>query len=278
MLTTEQVLERLKQEGITENIQMVRRWIRNGELPAQAPSKRKDGYLVDEADLSAFIEKKRKKPNKTAEEYEAEIQGLMAELARVKEENSQLQKELEKEQNIKSAVEADLQEAFDRLEQKNNDSAVNWKRKYDQQVARSKESLFEKNKLHNEIQALRYQLDELKKKVNPDDIKSLVPTRLPSYKNEVVDILEGTIEGSHKLQRYTAPYKLQFMMDIGPYFDLGNLKDENRELETIIFKRLRKKHSMLYEQLTVKAQENEAIIKERGIELPHMSELLKSTD
>lgn len=166
MLTTDQALERLKADGITENIQMVRRWIRNGELVAKAPAKRKDGYLISEADLAAFIEKKRKKPKKTAEEYEAEIQELREELKRVQNENAALASKVEYLKEVERGLNVDRNQLIEQLEQmekkRNEASGVNWKRKYDQLLKKSRETLDRAIRAEQEIEFLRKNLAELK--------------------------------------------------------------------------------------------------------------------
>lgn len=155
MLTTEQALERLKKEGITENIQMVRRWIRNGELPANAPAKRKDGYLISESDLAAFIERKRKKPKRTAAEYEAEINQLRAELERVQAENDRLREELGRSEERNSVLTRDL---FNALDKQEKDQQVNWKRKYDQLLKQGQEKSHKLHQAQQEIEILRMKL------------------------------------------------------------------------------------------------------------------------
>ncbi|MED1791040.1 helix-turn-helix domain-containing protein, partial [Brevibacillus laterosporus] len=139
MLTTEQVLKRLSEEGITENIQMVRRWIRQGDLPATAPVKRKDGYLVSEADLNVFIESKRKNPKRTADEYEAEIQQLRGALEQSQAENVRLRNELERSEERYNVLSSDLHDALDKLADNKKDGMANWKRKYDEAIKRGRE-------------------------------------------------------------------------------------------------------------------------------------------
>ncbi len=155
MLTTEQALERLKKEGITGNIQMVRRWIRNGELPANAPSKRKDGYSISETDLVAFIERKRKKPKRTAAEYEAEIDQLKAELERIQAENDRLREELGRSEERNSVLTRDL---FNALDKQEKDQQVNWKRKYDQLLKQGQEKSHMLHQAQQEIEILRMKL------------------------------------------------------------------------------------------------------------------------
>lgn len=174
MLTTEQVLKRLSEEGITENIQMVRRWIRQGDLPAKAPAKRKDGYLVAESDLAAFIEKKRKKPKRTAAEYEAEIQQLKEDLERMMAENAQLREELERAEERNTVLTRDLFDALDKLESRQKEGTVNWKRKYDEAIKHGREKT-------NRLIAAEQEIDILKMKLaDPDKYGVLTkPTSAP---------------------------------------------------------------------------------------------------
>ncbi|MBO1097660.1 hypothetical protein FQS90_14175 [Enterococcus casseliflavus] len=53
-----QALEILEREGITNSVQMVRRWIRQGKIKAKLPSK-KNGYDIDPHSLEKFIEQKK---------------------------------------------------------------------------------------------------------------------------------------------------------------------------------------------------------------------------
>lgn len=56
-MTIQEALEILKQNQITDSVQMLRRWIRQGKIKATMVSK-KQGYLVDTMSLNTFIEKK----------------------------------------------------------------------------------------------------------------------------------------------------------------------------------------------------------------------------
>jgi FtsZ-binding cell division protein ZapB len=55
MYTVEEAFERLKQYGITENIEVVRRWLRQGKLRGIKPEKRRDGWRIPKENLDAFI-------------------------------------------------------------------------------------------------------------------------------------------------------------------------------------------------------------------------------
>lgn len=53
--TVSAALERLKQEGITESIQVLRRWLRSGKLKGTRAS-RKEGWKIEKSDLQLFID------------------------------------------------------------------------------------------------------------------------------------------------------------------------------------------------------------------------------
>lgn len=56
-MDVKEAFEILKAEGIINNIQSVRRWIREGKLKATTPANnyKKEGYDIKEKDLEAFI-------------------------------------------------------------------------------------------------------------------------------------------------------------------------------------------------------------------------------
>ena len=54
-MNVDQAFEILKENRLTENIQTVRRWIRNGEIKAHITNNRKAGYIINEDDLNYFI-------------------------------------------------------------------------------------------------------------------------------------------------------------------------------------------------------------------------------
>lgn len=56
-MTIHEALDILKDNHITDSIQMLRRWIRQGKIKATMASK-KQGYVIDEISLNEFIEKK----------------------------------------------------------------------------------------------------------------------------------------------------------------------------------------------------------------------------
>lgn len=56
-MNTEEALELLKQHGITDSLQTLRRWLREGRIKAERGENRKVGYIIDEDDLMLFIER-----------------------------------------------------------------------------------------------------------------------------------------------------------------------------------------------------------------------------
>lgn len=58
-MNLQEALAILKEKQITDSIQMLRRWIRQGKIEASMVSK-KEGYSVNEDSLNAFIKKKQK--------------------------------------------------------------------------------------------------------------------------------------------------------------------------------------------------------------------------
>lgn len=58
MHTVQEALEKLKSAGITSSVQMLRRWIRDGEIKAIEPPKgfKKEGYRIEKSELERFIE------------------------------------------------------------------------------------------------------------------------------------------------------------------------------------------------------------------------------
>jgi excisionase family DNA binding protein len=83
MLTVHEALEYLKKTGITDSQQVVRKWIRDGELKAIPPEKgrRKDGYRIPIEELEQFI---------------AQRNPLYPEVKRLREENQRLKDELKR--------------------------------------------------------------------------------------------------------------------------------------------------------------------------------------
>lgn len=73
-MTVEQALEKLKAEGVTDSIQTVRRWLREGKIKAHRTDNRKAGYIVDTEDLNRFINER------TGRDKVAEINNLKSKL------------------------------------------------------------------------------------------------------------------------------------------------------------------------------------------------------
>ncbi|WP_419877650.1 helix-turn-helix domain-containing protein [Brevibacillus centrosporus] len=232
MLTTEQVLEKLKVKGITENIQTVRRWIRNGELPAKVPVKRKDGYLISEADLVVFIEKKRKSPKRTAADYEAEIQQLRADLDRLQTENVYLREELQRANDREKFLSADLHNAIDKLDEQKKTSSVDWKRKYDEALKRGREKT-------NMLITAEQEIDILKKKL-ADPEKYGVQTKSAAVEDG--PILLFTVRFQFQSKKYEAKvYTYRGKYSVYLYEVWGSYKKEVQiDKSTPLFKRFLK--------------------------------------
>lgn len=163
MYTVQDVVERLEAEGITSSKQVVQRWLREGKIEAEKPQRRKDGYRVSEGSLERFIASwKEKHTKRTAAEYEAEIQRIKEELERSHAENTQLREELERAEERNSVLTRDLFDALDKLENKQKEGAVNWKKKYDQLLKSAREKADRLIAAEQEIHLLKMQLQDLR--------------------------------------------------------------------------------------------------------------------
>ncbi|MGG3233962.1 DnaJ domain-containing protein [Priestia flexa] len=58
-MNVKEVTEKLKEYGITDSEQMVRRWIRNGEIKSTEIKNRKAGYDISKEDLIEFVKKRK---------------------------------------------------------------------------------------------------------------------------------------------------------------------------------------------------------------------------
>jgi len=85
MLTVSEVLTILEKEGLTSSRQVVLRWIRRVELPAEQES-RKKGYKIEQSDLADFIAKKKEaaasteSTEQTTDDYQAGYQAAIKNL------------------------------------------------------------------------------------------------------------------------------------------------------------------------------------------------------
>jgi hypothetical protein len=73
-MTVEQALKRLKDAGVTDSIQTVRRWLREGKIKAHRTENRKAGFVVDVEDLNRFIDER------TGRDKDIEIEQLRNEI------------------------------------------------------------------------------------------------------------------------------------------------------------------------------------------------------
>ncbi|MED0758853.1 hypothetical protein P4S93_13945 [Aneurinibacillus thermoaerophilus] len=83
-MNTYEALDRLKQAGITDSIQTLRRWLRDGTIKAQRSENRKAGFEVDAEDLKRFINER------TGADKDERIRQLEEEIRRLKEKNERL--------------------------------------------------------------------------------------------------------------------------------------------------------------------------------------------
>lgn len=165
---------------------------------------------MDESDLAAFIETKRKKAKRTAEEYEAEIQQLRKELERLQTENAQLRAELERAEERNSVLTRDLFDALDKLENKQKEGTVNWKKKYDQLLKSAREKANRLIAAEQEIHLLKMQLQDLREQkpvTVPDQPAFTERFQFQTKKYEVrVNVREGKyvvrfFEGWNRFQK-----------------------------------------------------------------------------
>lgn len=115
MLTVPEVLERLKEAGITDSIQTVRRWIRTGELKGEMPEgeirkgkKRSEGYHVRHEDLQAFIQKKKEENwlYPEVKRLEKEVEQLKQDIAKLKKKNNSKDETVSTEETEKDEEDA----------------------------------------------------------------------------------------------------------------------------------------------------------------------------
>jgi len=89
MLTVDEALDKLKQHGITDSGQMVRRWLREGKLKGTRSEYRKEGWRIPTQELDRFIEEKY-----PAAKYQREIEQLKARVAELETKNQKLRGQL----------------------------------------------------------------------------------------------------------------------------------------------------------------------------------------
>lgn len=160
MYTVQEVVERLEAEGITSSRQMVQRWLKEGRIKADKPLRRKDGYKVTKEALEEFIASwnEARRPKRSVEEYEAEIQRLEEEMEQVKSENVRLQEELARAEDREKVLSADLHNSIDKLEASQKKGQVDWKKKYDQQSKRMIEKTNRLIAAEQEIEILKMKM------------------------------------------------------------------------------------------------------------------------
>ena len=88
MLNVSEVLTILEKGGLTSSMQVVLRWIRQGDLPAVQKT-RKEGYQIEQSDLADFIAKKKEaaasteSTEQTTDDYQAGYQAAIKALLEI---------------------------------------------------------------------------------------------------------------------------------------------------------------------------------------------------
>jgi uncharacterized small protein (DUF1192 family) len=91
-MNTDQAFEKLNKAGVTDSIQTVRRWLREGKIKAKRSENRKAGFEVDNTDLQRFINER------TGADKDERIKSLQKEIKK-------LQSTLDKKERGKLAQE-----------------------------------------------------------------------------------------------------------------------------------------------------------------------------
>lgn len=100
-MNTEQAFDKLKEAGVTDSIQTVRRWLRDGVIKATRSENRKAGYIIDQEALKEFInERTGRDKDEQIKELEKEVNRLKAmiqkkERGNMSKENRRLQLEVD---------------------------------------------------------------------------------------------------------------------------------------------------------------------------------------
>lgn len=89
MLTVEEAFHILQREGITNSIQMVRRWLRECKIKGICTPNRKEGWRIPKHELNVFIESRYLNAG-----LKQEIARLTVEIERLTEENERLKQQL----------------------------------------------------------------------------------------------------------------------------------------------------------------------------------------
>lgn len=84
MYTVNEALQELQAKGITDSIQMVRRWLREGVIQGERSGDRKTGWRIHPSELARFIAARH--PVEKLRLLEAEIERLTAEIERLQRE------------------------------------------------------------------------------------------------------------------------------------------------------------------------------------------------
>lgn len=75
-MNVQEAFERLKEEGLTESIQMVRKLLREKRIKGSCSANRKEGYIVDPNDLERYIIERKGCSLRRTRELEEEVERL----------------------------------------------------------------------------------------------------------------------------------------------------------------------------------------------------------
>jgi len=95
MLTVNEAFEVLKKERITNSVQMLRRWLRQGVLKGHRSENRKDGWRIAEKELAQFIAVRTPVPDKEVIALREQNKCLQAKLEMLQLENKELKEKLD---------------------------------------------------------------------------------------------------------------------------------------------------------------------------------------
>lgn len=94
MLTVNEAFELLKKEKITDSVQMLRRWLRQGVLKGHPSENRKDGWRIAKKELEQFIATRTPAPAKELIALREQNKNLQAKLEILQLENKELKQQL----------------------------------------------------------------------------------------------------------------------------------------------------------------------------------------
>jgi translation elongation factor EF-Ts len=124
-LNTYQAFDLLKEAGITDSIQTVRRWLREGKIKSTSTENRKSGFLIDVNDLKRFI-------NERTGTNTDEVNKLKKEIELLKAENKALEHAFKTYKKINERPKEDKSKLFDDIMEKFmlTETNVDYRQKY----------------------------------------------------------------------------------------------------------------------------------------------------